>query len=288
MTKKSFWDNSSLQQDIKWDNQELPGCPDEVLLTKNWNKVDAARNRSKDPNWIEANTRRLNDPKYIKRLSESITQFYKDNPEFQKEKVKTDKWKQSHKEGVDNYVNSSDYVNPRGMLGKRHSEESKQKQSKIHSGKIKPLEGNAKISQFRKGKKPKQESIEKMREKLLGRETNRSRKVQTPAGDFNKIKEAAEYYEVSTGSIKNFISGQNVKEWFKPHLESKGVKFDGLKPLGFSWLGNVHEELGAKKIHTPDGIFDDVKIAAEFYKITPTAIRHRIKSPNFPEYYIIE
>lgn len=40
MTKKSFWDNSSLQQDIKWDNQELPGCPDEVLLTKNWERSD--------------------------------------------------------------------------------------------------------------------------------------------------------------------------------------------------------------------------------------------------------
>lgn len=53
MTKKSFWDNTNLQQDIKWDNQELPGIPDEVLLTKNWNKVDASRERANNPKWKE-------------------------------------------------------------------------------------------------------------------------------------------------------------------------------------------------------------------------------------------
>ena len=35
--KKSLWDNSSLQQDIQWDNQVLPNITDEELFSTNWN-----------------------------------------------------------------------------------------------------------------------------------------------------------------------------------------------------------------------------------------------------------
>ena len=126
-----------------------------------------------------------------------------------------------------------------------------------------------------------------MREKLLGRETGRSRQVQTPAGVFDKLKDAADFYGVATGSIKNFIKGQNVKEWFKPQLEAKGVTFDGLKPLGFSWLGDVKTELGAKRVQTPDGVFENVKSAGDFYNVGAAAIRHRIKS-NPTEYFYIK
>jgi hypothetical protein len=236
--------------------------------------------------WYAANSERLNDLEYVKKLSESISTFYKDNPNFQKEKVNSKKWKEAHKEGVKNYINGPDYVHPKGMLGKIRSEESKKKASEKLKGQVKPLEGNKKISEQRLGKKPKHESIEKMRQKLLGRETGRSRQVQTPSGVFNKLKDAADHYGVSTGSIKNFIAGQNVKEWFKPHLESKGVMFNDLKPLGFSWLGDVQKELGAKKVQTPDGIFDNVVLASIFYKITPTAIRFRIKAQPNKYFYI--
>jgi hypothetical protein len=37
MPNKKFWDNSSLQQDIEWGNQTLPGITDEELYNTNWN-----------------------------------------------------------------------------------------------------------------------------------------------------------------------------------------------------------------------------------------------------------
>lgn len=78
MTKKSFWDNSSLQQEIKWDNQELPGCPDEVLLTKNWNRVESGKNMWKYMNESKKKLRsskisekkKENHPQKGKKLSE--------------------------------------------------------------------------------------------------------------------------------------------------------------------------------------------------------------------------
>lgn len=47
--KKSLWDNSSLQQDIPWDNQMLPGITDEELFATNWNlkKSDKDKERAK-------------------------------------------------------------------------------------------------------------------------------------------------------------------------------------------------------------------------------------------------
>jgi hypothetical protein len=65
MSKKNLWDNSSLQQDIEWDNQELPGCPDEILLTKHWDKVRDIPKLVKDVKWIDEHkkgiTQRTND-----------------------------------------------------------------------------------------------------------------------------------------------------------------------------------------------------------------------------------
>lgn len=243
--------------------------------------------RSKDSEWYKANSKRLEDPEYLKKLSDSISQFYIDNPDFQKEKVNSPKWKSAQKEGMRKYLDNEDYVHPRGMLGKTHTDEWRENQSKLLKGKSKSLEHNERVSAARKGKKPKTESVEKMREKLIGRETGRSRQVQTPAGVFDKLKDAADFYGVATGSIKNFIKGQNVKEWFKPQLEAKGVTFDGLKPLGFSWLGDVGKELGAKQVQTPDGIFENVKAAGDFYNVGAAAIRHRIKS-NPTEYFYIK
>jgi hypothetical protein len=44
MTKKKMWDNTNMQEEIQWGNIELPGMPDEILLSKNWNRVDGSKN----------------------------------------------------------------------------------------------------------------------------------------------------------------------------------------------------------------------------------------------------
>jgi hypothetical protein len=238
--------------------------------------------RSKESEWYKANSKRLEDPEYLRKLSETLK-----NSDVVKSAAKKrgadPNFRKAVSEGGLRYANSPDYVNPRGMLGKTRSEETRAKSSKALKGKTK-CEGHGKnVSKARKGKSPKQESVEKMRQKLLGKETGRSRQVQTPVGVFDKLKDAADYYGVATGSIKNFIKGQNVKDWFKPQLEEKGVIFDGLKPLGFAWLGDMKNELGAKQVQTPDGIFANVTEAGKFYNVGPNTIRHRIKAQ--PENY---
>jgi hypothetical protein len=93
MTKKSFWDNSSLQQDIEWDNQELPGIPDEVLLTKNWEQIDLNReivkNRIKN-GWLEKNREAIKNRKlgYGEKISKTSKKL-RSNPEWKKEWLKT-------------------------------------------------------------------------------------------------------------------------------------------------------------------------------------------------------
>jgi hypothetical protein len=225
--------------------------------------------------WHEKNNQRSQDPEYCKKLSNILSNS--DNvKEAAKKRGADPEFRKAVSDGLQIYVNSPDYVNPKGMLGKKATEETKQKQSDALLGGEKPLEGNAKISQARKGKSPKLESIDKMKASLTGKETGRSRKVQTPAGIFDKLYQAAEYYDVAEGSIKNFINGKRVKEWFKPKLEAKGVTFQGLTPLGFKWLGTAEEELGSKSVITPSGIFKTVYDAATFHKVTTNTIRNRI------------
>lgn len=83
MTKKLFWDNSSLQEEIKWDNQELPGCPDEILLTKNWNRVDGGKNM-----WLK-----MSDEKKSQR-AENISAKKKENHPFKGKKLSKE-WKEN-------------------------------------------------------------------------------------------------------------------------------------------------------------------------------------------------
>lgn len=241
------------------------------------NMCKAAKKRSNDPIWYAANTKRLQDIEYIKKFK-TILQNSDRIKEAAKERGADPAFRKAVSEGLLRYTSSTDYVHPRGMLGKTHSREWRENQSKLLKGQSNSLEHNERISAARKGKKPKTESVEKMREKLLGRETGRSRQVKTPAGVFDKLKDAADFYGVAPGSIKNFIKGQNVKEWLKPRLEEKGVKFKGLQPLGFEWMNDSKKELAAKKIQTPDGIFHNAKEAGKFYNITSNAIRHRIKT----------
>jgi hypothetical protein len=275
MTKKI---NPSIIDDI-FDGVEIP---DDKTMAR---QVAVAKRELSG--WYEKNNARLQDPEYLKKISDAQTKFYQENPDFQKSKVQSEKWKTAQLQGYREYLNSPDYVNPKGMLGKKRSKESIEIQRQKTLGVPKSEEHNSRVSQAKLGIKPSSESIEKMRQKLLGRETGRSRKVQTPAGIFEKLKDAAIYYDVTPESIKNYIDQKNVKEWFKPKLVEKGVNFDGLKPLGFKWLGDQKEELGAKKVQTPDGIFENVKAASIFYNLTTAAVRHRIKTqPN--KYFFIK
>lgn len=44
MKNKNLFDNSNLQEEIKWGNIELPGLSDQELYEKNWNRVDGGKN----------------------------------------------------------------------------------------------------------------------------------------------------------------------------------------------------------------------------------------------------
>lgn len=240
--------------------------------------------------WYAKNNARFDNPEYIEKLSNAITQFYIDNPDFQQQKVNDPKWKKAHAEGVRRYIESPDYVHPRGMLGKTMSEESRNKIAEANFGKINDLEHNQKTSKARKGFKPKKESVEKMRKALIGRESGRSRKIQTPHGVFEKLKDAASFYGVTEGALKNWLNKTTKtvsKKDVREKLLAKGVILDenGF-PQGFEWLGDMKSELGAKKVQTPDGTFENSKAAASYYQITPAGVRHRIK--KWPEWKYVE
>jgi hypothetical protein len=91
MSKKSFWDNSKLQEDIQWDNQELPEMPDKILLTKNWNRHEgnktAAKTRESDQVFkqkrLEGIKKNNQDPDYRKRYLKGNSKKYKD-PDYWK------------------------------------------------------------------------------------------------------------------------------------------------------------------------------------------------------------
>lgn len=254
---------------------------------KNWKEktIKALEESHNDPewyaDWYEKNNARFDDPEYLEKLAQGIKQFYADNPDFQKQKVNDPKWKKAHREGCRRYVESPDYVNPRGMLGKTLSEESRKKISEGNFGIVNDLEHNKKVSKARKGLIPKQESVEKMRKALTGRESGRSRKIQTPNGVFEKLKDAAAFYDVTTGAVKNWLNKTSktiANKDVRDKLIAKGVVLDenGF-PQGFEWLGDIKSELGAKKIQTPDGVFENCTATAKHYRITPAGVRHRIK-----------
>ena len=123
MSNKKFWDNSSLQEEIKWDNQQLPGITDEELYSTNWNmrwaKTDQIKQRI-------SNTMRgksleeLVGPDKAARGRQSRSEFHRGRkrpPEIGEQVAATRK------------ANGS-YESPNhGMRGKIHSDETKSKQS---------------------------------------------------------------------------------------------------------------------------------------------------------------
>ena len=176
--------------------------------------------------------------------------------------AKDPKWIEAKERGQRAYIDSPDYVNPKGMLGKKHKEGHSELMSNKLTGKAKPVEGNKKISIARKGIKRTDEEIKKISQTLTGKETGRKHSVVTPLGKFEKIKDAG---------IAHNVHETTIRLWIKT------------KPNEFRYDEN---HTAAKKISTPDGIFDNIREAAKFYEITPQAMRARVKSKSGKYSYI--
>jgi len=151
MSKKSLWDNTSLQQDIKWDNQELPGIPDEVLLTKNWNQISAVKEHNKHV-WQDPIKRQQ---LLEKRKQITQTQEYKNNV------------KNGHKLSL---------TNPE--LIKKFSEKSKEVWSDLNK--------RQQVSNTLKEKWHE----DSFKEKMSKRKHRNGKRIHTPWGDFDSRTEA--------------------------------------------------------------------------------------------------
>ena len=183
-------------------------------------------------------------------------------------RIKSDsvEWQQAQKKGMQEYVNSPDYVHPRGMLGKKGSQLQKESVLKALAGKGFTEAHKKKLSESAKGKHLSDETKQKLSDINTGKTHNRSKRVWTKEkGEFAKITLAAKAFGVSDGAIKL---------WCKT------------KPNEFKILDQDH--LKTKKVKTPEGIFDSAKACAEHYKIGPGTVRNRLKNKNWPEWYYLD
>ena len=236
---------------------------------------ETAKERAKllhsDPAWKEQwhkkNSARLDDPEYRQKMSDAQAKWHAENPGAASERQSTPEAKANKRKAMQEYVNSPDYVNPRGMLGKKRSAESRQKSSIALSGKAKPLEGNKKISEHYKGKKKSASAIAKASKSLSGRTMNRGRRVMTPKGEFDKITLAAKAYGFTDMAIKNRITNPNFPDFY--------------------FLDDINS-LGAQKVHTDKGIFDSSLEAAKAYCISDNGIKYRLRSDKWPEFYYLD
>lgn len=235
-----------LFEDIEWGNKTLPGLSEEELMNTNWNLKNTKAEKE--------------------RLRKIQQQWHKDNPTARKELAQTKHWQEAHSKGVRAHLESAEYVNPRGMLGKKASTQTKQKQSKALSGKAKPIEGNKKLSKYHKGKSKNPIVIAKVAKAIKGKTYNRGRRVHTPLGEFDKVKLAGIAHNVTECAIRNRINNPNYSEYY--YLEDS-------------------KRLVAKRVQTDKGIFANCKKASEEYNISPQAMRARIKSNNWPAFCYI-
>lgn len=86
-----------------------------------------------------------------------------------------------------------------------------------------------------------------------------SRRVSTPDGVFPSRKAAAVFYGVSTKKLYQWITKDN--------------------PLEFYYLDSPQRKKLHQAVSTPDGNFDSLQAAADFYKVTPKTIKDWIKRP---------
>jgi len=255
----------------------------------------AAKERYLNPaykeQWHKKNTARLEDDKFREKMSQVQKKWHAENPNAAKERVNTPEARANHRKAMQNYVNSPDYVNPRGMLGKKMTLEQRQKHSEAISGKPKPLEGNKKISEHFKGKKKDPKVVAKVSKTMKGRTHNRTRTVITTVKTFEKLNDAAQYFDVSPESIKNWINkkGKTIRcPITRQKLLDKGIKLDKNNyPIGFEW-GNSINNLGAQKVHTDKGIFDNINVGAKAYGISANGLRFRCKSDKWPDFYYLD
>lgn len=241
--------------------------------------------------WLARNNEAQQDPERQKKLSASLKKWHVENPGVAQERQLKPETRKKKSESALKNTHSPDYVHPRGMLGKKRTDEARQKSSIALSGKEKPLEGNKKISEFHKGKKKDPKVVAKVSKTLSGRTHNRTRGINTPVKNFNKIGDAASYFDVSPVSIKNWCNNKGTTMTNKKvikKLTDKGIKFnENNYPIGFEWAEG-RENLGAKKVQTPDGIFKSTKEASKHYKISENGLRTRCNNDKWPDFYFLD
>lgn len=180
-------------------------------------------------------------------------------------KAESEEWREALNEGVQKYINSPDYVNPRGMLGKKRTEHAIQKTVEANSGKAKSVSHNEKVSEARTGTTLTDEAKQKLKDINTGKTTSKVRRVWTKEkGEFDKLKFAAKAFGVSPEAIKL---------WMKT------------KPDEFKFLTELPK---AKRVHTDHGVFENVASVAKEHNITPQAVRYRIKRASWPNWYYLE
>lgn len=105
MPNKKFWDNSSLQKDITWDNQTLPGLSDDQLFNTNWNLHSSKEDYLKRAKKRSLKQKESNE-KRIPKIKKTVSQQFKDPnyKKFRTEIIKkicaTDEWRTAQKEGI--------------------------------------------------------------------------------------------------------------------------------------------------------------------------------------------
>ena len=108
-----------------------------------------------------------------------------------------------------------------------------------------------------------------------GGEHAMSRRVQTPAGVFETLKAAGEHYGVNGRYIRNWIrDGKIGFEFLTPPLNRKSTA--------------AKSSHNSKKVVTPNGIFKSISACMKHHQLTRIEIMKKIKSSEFPEYYLLE
>jgi len=126
-------------------------------------------------------------------------------------------------------------------------------------------------NKVREGRK---RSIELGRTKIiLGGDHFAARKVRTPKGDFDSLKNAANAYSIDGGTMRTWIKKN--KEGFlflDAPLSRKPARIKG----GLSGSKNK----SSRAILTPEGRFETIKEAAAFFGLSKGAFSNELKKPN--------
>lgn len=106
----------------------------------------------------------------------------------------------------------------------------------------------------------------------------RRRRVHTPDGVFNSVVLAAEHYGISMASMAEKVRGKNADYWYEGENANVAHKSERTREKGLAQQN---------KIHTPAGVFDSRRSAAEYYGVHPSVINYRLKTKP-KEYWYIE